>query len=283
MEAIKNQQKAFDNVEVKMSLFVIFFFAIRCEPPPHKFDRAFVKWCFLSGSVIHYICPGSNAQCRSWSYSSLHSGRNINWTDNQASAQSSTRTAKGWNFQSNKNFLQPKSSAVDAVDHLSHTPGMYVPVLLSLQFMSTSILWIDSEFNFQNGSIWDGLLLWKSNLDKKFEGVEECYICFSIVHQSSHQLPKMTCGTCKKKFHSFCLVRFQRNLLLQKKPSILSICQQNQKLAPIDEFCFLFLSVQMVHHEQHVYLSNMSEPLLITKKSYVATRHEKSGINYSVE
>uniref|UniRef100_A0A146M5V2 E3 ubiquitin-protein ligase listerin n=1 Tax=Lygus hesperus TaxID=30085 RepID=A0A146M5V2_LYGHE len=60
----------------------------------------------------------------------------------------------------------------------------------------------------QNGSIWDGLLLWKSNLDKKFEGVEECYICFSIVHQSSHQLPKMTCGTCKKKFHSFCLYKW---------------------------------------------------------------------------
>lgn len=30
----------------------------------------------------------------------------------------------------------------------------------------------------QNGSIWDGLVLWKSSLDKRFEGVEECYICF---------------------------------------------------------------------------------------------------------
>ncbi|BES87922.1 RING [Nesidiocoris tenuis] len=60
----------------------------------------------------------------------------------------------------------------------------------------------------QNGSIYDGLLLWKSNLDKKFEGVEECYICFSIVHNSSHQLPKMTCQTCKKKFHSFCLYKW---------------------------------------------------------------------------
>ncbi|KAL9699399.1 hypothetical protein quinque_002840 [Culex quinquefasciatus] len=28
----------------------------------------------------------------------------------------------------------------------------------------------------QNGSIWDGLSLWKRNLDRKFEGVEECFM-----------------------------------------------------------------------------------------------------------
>ncbi|KAL1139991.1 hypothetical protein AAG570_006968 [Ranatra chinensis] len=63
----------------------------------------------------------------------------------------------------------------------------------------------------QNGSIWDGLILWKSNMDKKFEGVEECYICFSILHNSSHQLPKLTCQTCRKKFHSICLVGTRTN------------------------------------------------------------------------
>ena len=53
----------------------------------------------------------------------------------------------------------------------------------------------------------DGLLLWKSNLDKHFSGIEDCMICFSVIHGSLYSLPKMTCRTCKKKFHSACLVR----------------------------------------------------------------------------
>nr|CAD7403615.1 unnamed protein product [Timema cristinae] len=57
-----------------------------------------------------------------------------------------------------------------------------------------------------NGSLWDGLALWKSNLDKRFEGIEECYICFSVIHGSNFQIPKLCCSTCKKKFHSPCLM-----------------------------------------------------------------------------
>lgn len=60
----------------------------------------------------------------------------------------------------------------------------------------------------QNGSIWDGLEHWKSNLDKRFEGVEECYICFSIVHSSNLDIPRQSCSKCKKKFHSACLVKW---------------------------------------------------------------------------
>lgn len=59
----------------------------------------------------------------------------------------------------------------------------------------------------KNGSIRDGIMSWKSNVDKAFEGVEECYICFSIVHSSNYDLPKRSCKTCHKKFHSLCLVR----------------------------------------------------------------------------
>lgn len=59
----------------------------------------------------------------------------------------------------------------------------------------------------QNGRIWDALAIWKDNLDKKFEGVEECYICFSILQGSSFEIPRLSCHTCKKKFHSNCLVR----------------------------------------------------------------------------
>ncbi|RZC42281.1 E3 ubiquitin-protein ligase listerin [Asbolus verrucosus] len=57
----------------------------------------------------------------------------------------------------------------------------------------------------QNGRIWDGLSLWNNNLDKKFDGVEECYICFAVLHPGTYQLPRLSCQTCKKKFHSACL------------------------------------------------------------------------------
>ena len=52
----------------------------------------------------------------------------------------------------------------------------------------------------------DGLALWKRNVDKKFAGVEECMVCFSVIHPSNYQLPKLQCKVCKKKFHSACLV-----------------------------------------------------------------------------
>ncbi|XP_011301777.1 E3 ubiquitin-protein ligase listerin [Fopius arisanus] len=60
----------------------------------------------------------------------------------------------------------------------------------------------------QNGSIWDGLMMWKRNMDKKFAGVEECYICFSIFHVNTYQIPKLSCHTCRKKFHAPCLYKW---------------------------------------------------------------------------
>ncbi|XP_017893627.1 E3 ubiquitin-protein ligase listerin [Ceratina calcarata] len=60
----------------------------------------------------------------------------------------------------------------------------------------------------QNGSVWDGLALWKRNLDKKFAGVEECYICFSIFHINTYQIPKLSCHICRKKFHTACLYKW---------------------------------------------------------------------------
>ncbi|GFS67129.1 e3 ubiquitin-protein ligase listerin, partial [Nephila pilipes] len=61
---------------------------------------------------------------------------------------------------------------------------------------------------YQNGSILDGLTMWKRNLDKKFEGVEECMICYYILHSSSLKLPKLSCHVCRKKFHSACLYKW---------------------------------------------------------------------------
>uniref|UniRef100_A0A7N6B3K9 E3 ubiquitin-protein ligase listerin n=1 Tax=Anabas testudineus TaxID=64144 RepID=A0A7N6B3K9_ANATE len=59
-----------------------------------------------------------------------------------------------------------------------------------------------------NGSIMEGLALWKNNVDKRFEGIEDCMICFSVIHGSNYSLPKKACRTCKKKFHSACLYKW---------------------------------------------------------------------------
>ncbi|XP_078088588.1 E3 ubiquitin-protein ligase listerin [Mustelus asterias] len=67
---------------------------------------------------------------------------------------------------------------------------------------------LNTFLNLQNGSIMEGLALWKSNVDKRFEGTEECMICFSVIHGSNYSLPKKACRTCKKKFHSACLYRW---------------------------------------------------------------------------
>ena len=69
-----------------------------------------------------------------------------------------------------------------------------------------AILIINLVLALQNGSILDGLLLWKRSVDKKFEGVEDCMVCFSVIHGTNYQLPRLQCRTCKKKFHSACLV-----------------------------------------------------------------------------
>uniref|UniRef100_A0A4W3I203 E3 ubiquitin-protein ligase listerin n=1 Tax=Callorhinchus milii TaxID=7868 RepID=A0A4W3I203_CALMI len=70
------------------------------------------------------------------------------------------------------------------------------------------MLQLNTFLNLQNGSIMEGLTLWKSNVDKRFEGIEECMICFSVIHGSNCSLPKKACRTCKKKFHSACLYRW---------------------------------------------------------------------------
>ncbi|PIA58085.1 hypothetical protein AQUCO_00500192v1 [Aquilegia coerulea] len=60
----------------------------------------------------------------------------------------------------------------------------------------------------QNGALAEAIRRWKNNFDKEFEGVEECPICYSIVHTSNNSLPRLACRTCKHKFHSACLYKW---------------------------------------------------------------------------
>ncbi|XP_060206970.1 E3 ubiquitin-protein ligase listerin isoform X1 [Lycium barbarum] len=71
--------------------------------------------------------------------------------------------------------------------------------------------WLMSMMSFlrnQNGALAEAICIWKSNFDKEFEGVEECPICYSVIHTSNHSLPRLACKTCKHKFHSACLYKW---------------------------------------------------------------------------
>ncbi|XP_022848921.1 E3 ubiquitin-protein ligase listerin [Olea europaea var. sylvestris] len=71
--------------------------------------------------------------------------------------------------------------------------------------------WLMSMKSFvcnQNGALAEAIRIWKSNFDKEFEGVEECPICYSVIHTANHSLPRLACKTCKHKFHSACLYKW---------------------------------------------------------------------------
>ncbi|KAK7300853.1 hypothetical protein RJT34_11704 [Clitoria ternatea] len=71
--------------------------------------------------------------------------------------------------------------------------------------------WLMSMMLFvrnQNGALAEAIGIWKRNFDKEFEGVEECPICYSVIHTTNHGLPRLACKTCKHKFHSACLYKW---------------------------------------------------------------------------
>ncbi|RDB18704.1 E3 ubiquitin-protein ligase listerin [Hypsizygus marmoreus] len=59
-----------------------------------------------------------------------------------------------------------------------------------------------------NGSIVDGLGLFKKNVTLHFEGQVECPICYSIISVMDGSLPKKPCRTCKNRFHAGCLYKW---------------------------------------------------------------------------
>jgi hypothetical protein len=63
-------------------------------------------------------------------------------------------------------------------------------------------------FNSENISIIDGIILWKSNVEKSFQGTEACPICYCVFHPSDRSLPSPSCKTCHNKYHSSCLYKW---------------------------------------------------------------------------
>ncbi|XP_018456688.1 E3 ubiquitin-protein ligase listerin [Raphanus sativus] len=84
--------------------------------------------------------------------------------------------------------------------------------------------WLMSMLMFvrnQNGALAEAIRIWKRNSDKEFEGVEDCPICYSVIHTVNHSLPRRACVTCKYKFHKACLDKW----FLTSHKKVCPLCQ----------------------------------------------------------
>ena len=84
-------------------------------------------------------------------------------------------------------------------------------------------LQITLMLNNQGGTLQDALMLWKGNVDKEFDGVEPCPICYSVLHVKTHKLPSLECSTCQNRFHADCLTEWFK----QSGKSQCVLCQQD--------------------------------------------------------
>jgi len=60
----------------------------------------------------------------------------------------------------------------------------------------------------QDGGVLDAALLWQTNLDNYFKGIELCPICYSLFHSSNFSVPNLSCKTCKSKYHGACVYKW---------------------------------------------------------------------------
>lgn len=57
----------------------------------------------------------------------------------------------------------------------------------------------------REGRLADAFAFFKQVVDREFEGVEPCPICYCTIALTNKQLPRTACPTCNNKFHSDCL------------------------------------------------------------------------------
>ena len=66
------------------------------------------------------------------------------------------------------------------------------------------------QLALQTSTVGNAVRAWAGSVAAVLEGVEECYICYSVVHVESNSLPGKQCGTCKNKYHADCIFRWFR-------------------------------------------------------------------------
>jgi len=69
------------------------------------------------------------------------------------------------------------------------------------------LLFHTSLTHLQNGTVADGLTVFKKNIVAALKGQTECSICYSII-SSDKRMPDKRCQTCKNLFHANCLFKW---------------------------------------------------------------------------
>lgn len=75
---------------------------------------------------------------------------------------------------------------------------------------------------FSTGSLIEGLVAFRRNVQGALKGQSECAICYSIIGTDMHT-PNKRCGTCKNNFHSTCLFRWFKS----SNSSSCPLCRNN--------------------------------------------------------
>lgn len=80
-------------------------------------------------------------------------------------------------------------------------------VAVSEQKWQSWLRTIQGIIMFSNGSLIDGLLAFRRNVQGALKGQTECAICYSVIG-TDMKTPDKKCATCKNTFHSACLFRW---------------------------------------------------------------------------
>ncbi|RCI09883.1 hypothetical protein L249_3874 [Ophiocordyceps polyrhachis-furcata BCC 54312] len=80
-------------------------------------------------------------------------------------------------------------------------------VAVSERLWQSWIMTTQGIISFFNGSIIDGLQIFKRNMEGALRGQSECAICCSLI-SSDQRMPDKRCSTCKNLFHRTCLYRW---------------------------------------------------------------------------
>ena len=75
---------------------------------------------------------------------------------------------------------------------------------------------------FSTGSIIEGLVAFRRNVQGALKGQSECAICYSIIG-TDMQTPNKRCGTCRNTFHGTCLFRWFKS----SNSSSCPLCRNN--------------------------------------------------------
>ncbi len=75
---------------------------------------------------------------------------------------------------------------------------------------------------FSTGSIIEGLIAFRRNVQGALKGQSECAICYSIIG-TDMQTPNKRCGTCRNTFHGICLFRWFKS----SNSSSCPLCRNN--------------------------------------------------------